>query len=365
MKFIFASYLFTKEYNHPEPWIDRIKAYTGILEALAINNEVISIEQIDYEGEYVKDGVRYYFKRFTRSGLLFPRKLHSFIKSQKPDVVVIQSLHYPLQVIQLRLRLGWKTRIIIQNHAEKPFKGIKRYLQKLADKFTDAYLFASHDMGASWVQAGNVASTRKIHEVMEVSSVFFPVNRVMAKEQTSVAEGLIFLWVGRLNDNKDPLTVVKAFLQFAGIQPLARLYMIYHTAELLMAIQQELDKSPQKNAVILIGKVPHIELQNWYNSADIILSGSHYEGSGTAVCEAMSCGCMPVVTDIFSFRMITDNGRCGLLYEAGNEAALLSALIQIQQLDIREKQKKSLEYFRENLSFGAIARRIQEVAASL
>jgi glycosyltransferase involved in cell wall biosynthesis len=74
---------------------------------------------------------------------------------------------------------------------------------------------------------------------------------------------------------------------------------------------------------------------------------------------------MPVVTDIFSFRMITDNGRCGLLYEAGNKAALLSALMQIQQLDIREKQKTSLEYFRENLSFEAIARKIQEVAASL
>lgn len=365
MKFVFASYVFTKEYKSPEAWIDRIKAYTGILEALAKNHQVISIEQIDYEGQYAKDGVQYYFKRFTGVGLLFPRRLHVFIKSQKPDVVVIQSLHFPLQVIQLRLRLGRKTKIIIQNHAEKPFKGIKKYLQKLADRCTDAYLFASNDLGMEWVKDNNLASAEKIHEVMEVSSVFSPMDKAQAKQHTGVTGDPVFLWVGRLNDNKDPLTVVRAFLQLAESKPSARLYMIYHTEELLAEIKELLGRAPQKDSVILVGKVPHMDLQYWFNSADIILSGSHYEGSGTAVCEAMSCGCMPIVTDIFSFRMITDNGKCGFLYEAGNEDALVAALKQIQQTDISEKQKSSLEYFRANLSFEAIARRIQEVVASL
>jgi glycosyltransferase involved in cell wall biosynthesis len=363
MKFVFASYVFTKEYNSPEAWIERIKAYTGIQEALAKNNEVISIEQIDYEGEYAKDGVQYYFKHFRKTK--FPYKLHSFIKSMEPDVVVIQSLHYPLQVIQLRQRLDDNTKIIIQNHAEKPFKGLKRHLQKLADRFIDAYLFASHDLGAEWVKTRNLASVKKIHEVMEVSSVFFPMDKGLAKQHTGGHNGLTFLWVGRLNDNKDPLTVIKAFLLFAGLNPTARLYMIYHTEELLSDIQELLSKSVKKDAVILVGRVPNPELQYWFNSADIILSGSHYEGSGTAVCEAMSCGCMPVVTDIFSFRMITDNGRCGLLYKPGDMAALLAALMETIQLDIPEKQKASLEYFKSNLSFEAIADKIQAVAASL
>jgi glycosyltransferase involved in cell wall biosynthesis len=111
----------------------------------------------------------------------------------------------------------------------------------------------------------------------------------------------------------------------------------------------------------LIGKVAHDELQYWFNSADIIISGSHYEGSGTAICEAMSCGCMPLVTDIFSFRMITDNGKCGLLYKAGDEDGLLAALMQTQQMDIHGKQQLSLEYFRTNLSFEAIAGKIREI----
>jgi glycosyltransferase involved in cell wall biosynthesis len=200
---------------------------------------------------------------------------------------------------------------------------------------------------------------------MEVSSVFSPMDKKIARQRSGVVDGLIFLWVGRLNDNKDPLTVLKAFLEFARSNASARLYMIYHTEELLNEIKEMINISGQKEVVTLIGRVPHHDLQYWLNSADIILSGSHYEGSGTAVCEAMSCGCMPVVTDIDSFRMITDNGRCGILYEAGNSKALSDALLQINPTDLAYNQKASLEYFWSNLSFEAIASRIQEITESL
>ena len=123
--------------------------------------------------------------------------------------------------------------------------------------------------------------------------------------------------------------------------------MIYQTTELLPALKLIINN--QKNtcdAVILVGQVPHNEMQNWFNSADFIISGSHYEGSGTAICEAMSCGCVPVITDIFSFRAMTANGECGLLYEAGNENALLSALQQTMQMDLQEKRNATVEHFK-------------------
>jgi glycosyltransferase involved in cell wall biosynthesis len=141
--------------------------------------------------------------------------------------------------------------------------------------------------------------------------------------------------------------------------------MIYHTDELLAFMQKIIDASPHNDAITLVGKVPHSDLQYWFNSADIIIAGSYYEGSGTAVCEAMSCACMPIVTDIFSFRMITDNGRCGLLFEPGNEAELLSALKKCSEVDIIEKQETALEYFESDLSFEAIADKIEDVAQAL
>lgn len=365
MKIVFTSYIPTPEYNDPAAWLYRIRSYTGIPEALNRNHEVINIEQINYSGEYQQNGIRYHFMQLPASQRLFPVKLHLFIKMQKPDVVFVQGLHFPMQVLQLRMVLGNKVKIIAQHHAELPFKGIRKPLQWLASRYIDAFLFSSKALGMEWVSKGNISSASKIHEVMELSSVFHPIDKDAAKERTGANGQPIFLWVGRLNANKDPLNVIKAFLRFVAEYPSAKLYMIYHTEELLPEINQLLANHPHKDAVELIGKIPHKELLYWFNSADFFLSGSHYEGSGTAVCEAMSCGCVPVVTDIFSFRMITDNGRCGFLYQPGNEDELLSALRQTQQTDIEIKRKACLDYFGSTLSFEAIAGRIHSIAESL
>ena len=61
----------------------------------------------------------------------FPRKLNRFVKKLKPDIVVVSSFLFPLQVIQLRSCLGHKVKIILQHHAEKPLSGIKKYIQNL------------------------------------------------------------------------------------------------------------------------------------------------------------------------------------------------------------------------------------------
>jgi glycosyltransferase involved in cell wall biosynthesis len=364
MKFVFTSYITINSYNDPVAWLERIKAYTGILDTLALSNEVISIEQINYKGDVVKNGVQYRFKQFNRWYRYFPFEQNRYISKLNPDIVFIQSLHFPLQVILLRLALGRKPKIIIQNHAEKPFGGIKKYLLRLSERYVNAYLFASKAMGLDWIANGNLTSPQKIHEVMELSSYFSPIAKNKAKAKTGITTENVFLWVGRLDENKDPLTVIKAFLEFAAVNAGACLYMIYHTEELLPSIKELLNVSSNAGAIKLIGKIPNEDMLYWYNSADFVISGSHYEGSGTAVCEAMSCGCIPVVTDIPSFRMMTDNGNVGMLYEAGNEAKLLRALIRTTTLNKPVEGEKALSYFRSNLSFEAIALQIQEIAAS-
>ncbi|EHQ27372.1 glycosyltransferase family 4 protein [Mucilaginibacter paludis] len=366
MKIVFASYVYSPGFSNPESWLNRINFYTGILEALAAKQQVISIEQIDYEGEYLNKGVHYHFKRFSKIGLIFPLQMHQFIKGLEPDIVFIHGLHFPLQLIQFKLCLGSATRIIVQHHAEQPFTGVKKLLQQLADRGVDAYLFASRELGMEWVEKGNLQKADKIQGVMEVSSVFYPVDKDIALAKTGINGAPIFLWVGRLNQNKDPLNVVKAFLKFAEVNISARLYMIYQTEELLPEVLALLDEQKAPcNLVTLVGKVSRPDLLYWFNSADFLISGSFYEAAGVAVCEAMSCGCIPVLTDISSFRMMTNNGNCGLLYEPGSEAALLSALQKTQEMDIEEGKKKSIKYFQSNLSFQAIAQGIERVVTSI
>jgi glycosyltransferase involved in cell wall biosynthesis len=365
MIYVSVTFGASMEVSSPEAWFERTAPYLGILECLAIDNTVINVKRINYEGDVTHKGIDYRFIHTNHTEDAYPRTLIRYVKNLNPDIVLIQGLHLPMQIIMLRKALGKKIKFIAQNHAEKPAGGLKGVLQKLADQRVDAYLFASHDLGADWVKQGIISSPEKIHEVMEVSSTFSPMDKMEALQKTGAKGSPVFLWVGRLDANKDPLTVLRAFLRFTCVQPDARLYMVYHTEELLQEVKDLLERFDPNKMVTLVGKLPHAQLQYWYNSADIILSGSYYEGSGTAVCEAMSCGCMPIVTDIPSFRMITDNGQCGLLYKPGDEEALLALLKKIHGIDLAEKQRLSLKYFKSNLSFEAIARQIQTIAESL
>jgi glycosyltransferase involved in cell wall biosynthesis len=356
MKIIFASYVVVPAFDTPAAWLSRINFYTGILEWLSKKNEVISIEQIHYKGEYLLNGVHYHFMDFGGKKTYFPRQQNRYIKRLQPDVVFIHGLHFPLQVIQLKLTLGPKVKIIAQHHAEPPAPGLRKYLQRMAGFCIDACLFTSEEMGLKW---GNI-NKNKIRGVMEASSVFYPIDRQLARTKTGVRDGTVFLWVGRLDDNKDPLTVVRAFLQFSKEHADARLYMIYHTTPLLSAIE-----SIRNDQVILVGQVPHEEMLYWFNSADFIVAGSHYEGSGIAVCEAMSCGCIPVITNIPAFRKLTGNGACGLLFDPGNEASLLAALKQLMTLNKEEMRNKTVAQFQKELSFEAIATQIQEICKQI
>ena len=365
MLYVFVHYNYSPDFDSPGSWFKRTACYVGAVECLSKENKVISVKQIHYEGICEHKGVQHHFVNLNREKTWFPIKLNRYIKKLNPDIVFVQGLHQPLQVIQLRALVNKKTRIMVQHHAEKPFTGIKKYLQRMADRYIDAYLFASKTMGLDWVNKGNLLLPQKIHEVMEVSSVFYPIEKETAKLKTGVQCDPVYLWVGRLNQNKDPVNVVKAFLRFASAKPDARLYMIYHTDELLDEIRLLLKNDEADSKIILVGKVAHEDLLYWFNSADFFVSGSHYEGSGTAVCEAMSCGCIPVVTDIPSFRMITDGGKCGLLYQAGNQDAMLAALNATLELDIKHKQAHTLNFYRSTLSFEAIAGKIQEIALAL
>jgi glycosyltransferase involved in cell wall biosynthesis len=365
MKFVFASYVKSSGFDRPEDWINRIYAYLGVLESLGKQHTVISIEQINYTGSCQEKGVQYFFMDFGKRVIRFPWKLHRFIKKVSPDIILIHGMDFPLQVIQLRLMMGSRVRIIAQSHGNKMPKGYQKILQRIADRCIDAYFFTSRQMGEPWLTEKLIVAEKKMHEVMVGSSVFYPADQQTARNKMGISGHPVFLWVGRLDENKDPLTVVRAFLRYNAVYAEAKLYMIYQTDELLQEVKDLLEKNVFKTSVILIGKVLHADMQHWFNSADFFIAGSHFEVFGAAVSEAMSCGCIPVVTNIPSFQKITGNAACGLLYKAGDEESLVTALQQTAKMHILEERKKVLRHFEQHLSFDAIARKIQEVAVSL
>ncbi len=366
MRFIFLSYNYSPDIKSPEDWVNRINFYVGSLECLAQTNTVIRIDQINYEGNFTHNGVQYFCIKASGAKNYFPRKLNRFVKSLAPDIVVVSSFLFPLQVTQLRRCLGKNVKIIIQHHAERPYTGIKKFVQRQASRFVDAYIFASGEIGGDWLRRGNLIDEKKIYEIVGGTSVFSPVEKLVAKEKTGISGYPVFLWAGRLNKNKDPLTVVKAFLEFSKTHVTSKLYMIYQTTELLVDVKKLIAEiENNSSSVVLVGAIPHKEMSYWFSAADFLVSGSHYEGSGTVICEAMSCGCIPIVTDIPSFKAISAKGACGFLYEAGNENALLSVINDALRANVEQTKNKIINHFKQELSFEAIARKLQEIAAAL
>jgi glycosyltransferase involved in cell wall biosynthesis len=366
MKIVSTGYVTTAGFSNPEQWLNRISFYTGILEELAKTHEVHSIEQISYKGELKQRGVQYHFLNFTIPVPYFPFSLHSYIKKLKPDIVFVNGFIFPLQIIPLRQALGNQAKIIIINHAERPSAGTKGFIQRQADRAVHKYFFTSKEQGMDWVKKRIIADENKIAEVMEASSTFTVMDKEQVRAKTKANGHPVFLWVGRLDSNKDPMTVIKAFAKFIVQQPSAKLYMAYHTEALKNEILNYCEKNTSLHqAVTLVGNIPHQELQYWYSSADFIISASHYEGSGVAVCEAMSCGCIPLLTNIQSFRKMTGPGKCGFLYEPGDDAGLLKLLLQTRVMNMEEETNKVLKQFKEELSFEAIGKKINSIISSL
>lgn len=356
------TYVNSPAFKKPQDWVRHVKPYFGILEELARTHTVHCFEQISFRGEYQEKGIHYHFFNFHTRINRVPLRFHRAVKKIKPDIVFVRGLHFPFQVLLLRRALGRQVKIFLQHHAGLPGRGWSRLWQRRADRQVDGYFFADADAASTWVNKGAIAQKEKIRATGLLSSVFSPMDPAAAKAVTGVSGLPVYCWVGALHPNKDPLTVVRGFLLYIRYAPQAKLYMIFHQAGQLESIKAILRNEGQYNdAIILVGPVRHEDLLYWYNSSDFIISGSHRESYGLAVCEAMSCGCIPLLTSIPSFQLLTADWSCGLAYKPGDENALLEVLLKSKSMDIASEKEKVLQQFRKELSFSAIATRLQNI----
>lgn len=351
MIIVTLSYTPIPTYQEPSPWLQRIDFFTGILDQLALTAKIHSFHHINYKGRVEQNNVQYHFTGLGRSRLILPFRFHQTVKLLRPDLIIIQGFHYPFQALLLRIFLGKKVQLWVQHHAERPLRFHKKILQRVLDLYITGYFFTSIELARPWIAKRQITDENKIVEVMECSSVYHSDLKMSNRKITATGKKN-YLWVGRLESNKDPITLVEAFLKFSAIHPDAKLYIIYQEDDLLPQVSLVIKNNSN---IILVGKQDKSQLLSWYNSAEFIISTSHYEGSGIAVCEGMSCGCIPILSSIPSFRWMTGNGKCGLLFEKGDPESLFQALKKSTELDILEEQNKTIQLFDDRLSFKSIA----------
>src|SRR3954453_24118763 len=143
MKIVDIVYYSHNDLVTPEEVLEKHAASFGYVEYLKKRADIWLIKHFGKQAKQIVNGVPVIF--FTRPNTFWhiPFKAHNYIGLLKPDIVIVEGLIFPLQIILLKLQLGKASSIIVQHHGESPFSGLKRILQILADKFVDAYLFTS------------------------------------------------------------------------------------------------------------------------------------------------------------------------------------------------------------------------------
>lgn len=365
---IVVNYFYEADLRTPDDLLDRYSTIRPI--ALALQNEGVEVDVLQrfHRDTIVSvDGVRF---NFLADGFdpdlrkwQIPTSFHNAIRGvcarreASRIALHLHGLFYPLQAISLRRMVPPDCAIVAQHHAERPWKIIRRPLQKWGLRSVDGFFFAARGLADSWIEYGIVGGWQQVYEVMEGSTCFRRGDRVAARSRTGLHGTPTILWVGNLTANKDPLTVLMGFERILQQVPEARLCMAYRATDLLGPVHRLIDSSSRlRSAVTLLGDVPHLELEDIYNSADYFVLGSHYEGSGFALAEAMACGVVPVVTSIPSFLAMTENGNVGACWTPSDCRSFASAFLRILAQNIEDLSKRTASCFDRRLSYPAIAR---------
>jgi glycosyltransferase involved in cell wall biosynthesis len=355
-----------------EALLDQYATLTGWAEAaLAAGCEsVVVCQRFSTRGDAVRGGVTYRFRsdRGTPNpGMSFAKAdgVVSSATAARPDVVHVNGPLHPSLVRRLRGALPKRAAIVVQDHGglDPAHLSLPRRLAiRRGLAAADALFVSSRGHAEAWRESGAAPKGLAIDEVMEASTTMTPVARDEARRASGVEGSPAVLWVGRLNANKDPLTVLRGFAQFAGRLPTARLTMVYGAADLLPEAQCEIARTPALQArVRLIGHVSHDLLSSYYSAADVFVLGSHAEGSGYAAIEAMACGAIPVVTDIPSFRALTGGGRIGALWTPGEPSSLADALANVGARPLAREREATRARFESAFTWRAIGRRAVEI----
>src|SRR5262249_58955638 len=121
-----------------------------------------------------------------------------------------------------------------------------------------AFLFSAIEQSHAWRERGLIGDRQRVYAVMEASTDLRAVPRGEARSASGVTGAPALLWVGRLDANKDPLTVLAAFERFVAGRADATLTMIYHTEELIEPVRARVVGSTAlRDRVRLVGAVPH------------------------------------------------------------------------------------------------------------
>ncbi|WP_341225346.1 glycosyltransferase family 4 protein [uncultured Arcticibacterium sp.] len=325
------------------------------------NVRVTVISRFSTDKKISRNGVEYYFVNDGKSSCLkkwqLSKKTTNLVFSMNPDIIHLHGFFFPRFFNYLLRKNKGKSKVVLEYHSDSIPRKLKWIAARNFRK-VDKIIFANYQAARLWAKSFSLSENK-----WAFSIECAPDSKFMKRESARQISGFsgfpIFLWNSRLITRRDPLTVISGFEAFLklGTYPYSHFYMMIPDCDeaLFMELTQKIAASELlKNAVSIIKeRKPLNKIAAYFNSADYVISGSLEDGYGYGVADAMSCGVIPIVTDISTFKQITGNGLVGGLWEAGNAKLLAESItLTVSRTfpTIKDEALRVSNYFDKHLS---------------
>ena len=278
-----------------------------------------------------------------------------YLRREKP-AALLSAMHYGNEVaLWAKILSGVSTRLIVSEHnalskyARHTSRKIERWTPlwaKLFYPWADGIVAVSHGVAQDLVQVTGL-SPERVRVIY--NPVVTPELTKMAKEPVdhpwfAPQAPPVILGVGRLVEQKDFPTLIRAFAQVRQVRP-ARLMILGKNAGCLPALEALVSELGLEGDVALPGFVnnPYAYLAR---SAVFTLS-SRQEGFGNAIAEALAVGTPVVSTDCESGPAeILDNGKYGELVPVGDSKALAEGILSVLSGKSKSVESAWLDQFK-------------------
>ena len=228
-------------------------------------------------------------------------------------------------------------------------KNILIYLEKLSAKWTHGLVTVSNLNKKKVVDLGiaPIEKLKNIYSGIDLTLFINEKNDQFRKELNLDSNHLLLGSVGRLSNQKDPVTMIEAFYIVIKRFPNAHLTLV-GDGELRDEILIKIDQLQLNGRVHLTGN----KNDPWkiYHSLDLFIMSSIYEGLGRSITEALSCGVPVVCTSVEGVPEIVRDNETGILVPPKDPGALATGIIKsLNDMDnARKMAEEGRKFVNEN-----------------
>ena len=275
-------------------------------------------------------------------------KIKKLLKQIKPDVTYLHSSKAGA-IGRIALAFNFKTKILYNAHgwyfnAQISNKKKKMYalIEKILAIKTDKIINISKNEYESALK-NKIASPKKMciieNGIDFTKFVDCERRRIETRKKYNIKENDIVIGVvGRISEQKDPITSTKAFNSIHNKFSNTKM-MFVGDGDLRQKITEYARQNNTENDIIITGWVNNVE--KYIPAFDIAILPSKWEGFGLVLIEYMACDKPMIASNVGGIPNIITNNENGFLIEPTNNDELTEKIERI--INNKEIQQKFIE----------------------